>query len=164
MAIKSKIQWTDATWNPAIGCSKISKGCLNCYMMRDMGGRFKRDVNGTVTRTTPPTFKRPLKWQKQGLKAPDGSPLKVFTSSLTDIFHPAIDPYRNEIWKIIEQCPNLIFQILTKRIERYKTVFPERYFENGLPKNVWLGVSAENQKAYDERVHLLQWVGFLHQL
>lgn len=155
MALDSKIQWTDATWNVAVGCSKVSEGCKYCYMMRDFGpGSFKgggrKDsngnqipVNGTVTRTSKATFEKPLLWQRQGKRCIDGSPLKVFTSSLTDVFHPAIDEYRDEIWDIIRRCPDLIFQILTKRPERIAGNLPSDWGE-GYP-NVWLGVTVENQ-------------------
>lgn len=143
MAENSKIQWTDNTWNVAVGCEKISAGCKYCYMMRDYEGRFgRKDVNGTVTRTKSATFNKPLVWQKKGLKSADGRPLKVFTSSLTDVFHPQIDSYRDEIWDIIRRCPDLIFQILTKRPERMLMHLP-RDWGYGYP-NVWLGVSVEN--------------------
>ena len=148
MGQTSEISWTDATWNPAIGCTKISEECAMCYMMRDMGGRFKMEVNGTVTRTSPQTFNSPLKWQNKGIKSPDGRPLKVFTASLTDVFHPAIDPYRMEIWGIVEKCPDLQFQFLTKR--------PERFEESSIPliNNIWLGVSIGLNK-HGKRVELL---------
>ncbi|MCB0595470.1 MAG: DUF5131 family protein [Phaeodactylibacter sp.] len=142
--MNSAIQWTDATWNVAVGCTKVSPGCKYCYMMRDFEGRYGRsDVNGTVTRTKPGTFNAPLKWQKQGLRCVDGSPLKVFTSSLTDVFHPDIDEYRHEIWEIIRQCPDLIFQILTKRPERIIEHLPQDWGHGY--ENVWLGVSVESQ-------------------
>lgn len=152
----SKIQWTDMTWNPAIGCDKVSAGCKYCYMMRDMGGRWKKDVIGKVTRTKPSTFNAPLQWQDKGMKAADGTRLKVFTSSLTDIFHESIDPYRVEIWDIIRKCPDLIFQILTKRPERIKDHLPEDW---GLGyENVWIGVSVENQEMANLRLPILSHV------
>jgi len=159
MALNSHIQWTDATWNVAIGCSKVSEGCKFCYMMRDFGeGSFKgggrKDengeqipVNGTVTRTKPSTFNKPLVWQRQGKTCVDGSPLKVFTSSLTDVFHKQIDSYRDEIWDIIRQCPDLIFQILTKRPERIADHLPDDWGDGW--DNVWIGCTIENQKNID---------------
>lgn len=152
MGKESKIQWTDATWNIAIGCDKVSQGCKNCYMMRDwdpktsMKGKGRKiPVNGVVTRTKPETFNAPLKWQKQQKTSPTENRLKVFTSSLTDFFHPEIDSYRNEAWSIIKQCPDLIFQILTKRPERIKEHLPEDWGDGGY-ENVWLGVSVESDK------------------
>ena len=155
MGVISKIEWTDATWNVAIGCTKVSPGCKFCYMMRDMGGRFKKDVNGTVTRTSKQTFNQPLKWQKKGITSGDGSPLKVFTSSLTDVWHESIDTYRNEIWDIIEQCPDLIFQVLTKRAERIADHIPSC----GLPYNVWTGVSVESQEQIERAKILCETLG-----
>lgn len=153
MANNTKIQWTDATWNVAVGCSKVSPGCKYCYMMRDFDGRYGRsEVNGTVTRTKPGTFNAPLNWQKKGLTAPDGNKLKVFTSSLTDIFHEQIDSYRNEIWDIIRACPDLIFQILTKRPERIVNCLPQDWGE-GWP-NVWFGTSIESQDQVNRALEL----------
>ena len=151
MAIKSKIQWTDGTWNPAIGCTKVSDGCKYCYMMRDMGGRFGRDVNGTVTRSKPSTFRKPLQWHKSGITAEDGRPFKVFTSSLTDIFHPAIDEYRSEIWEVIRKCPHMVFQVLTKRPERIPECLPDDWGLEGY-KNVWMGCTIESSKHLHERI------------
>lgn len=151
MGLNSAIQWTDSTWNVAVGCNKVSPGCKYCYMMRDYEGRFGRsDVNGIVTRTKPGTFNNPMKWQKRGLKCIDGRPLKVFTSSLTDVFHPAIDSYRHEIWEMIKQCPSLVFQILTKRAERIQECLPDDW-PSAYP-NVWLGVSVED----NARMHRLE--------
>lgn len=163
MGKESKIQWTDATWNVAIGCDKVSAGCKNCYMMRDwnpetsMKGKGREiPVNGVVTRTKPATFNAPLKWQKQGLRSANGGRLKVFTSSLTDVFHPAIDDYRNEVWDIIKKCPDLIFQILTKRPERIEDHLPEDWGDGW--ENVWLGVSIENQEVFYERLQNFYFV------
>lgn len=153
MAANSKIQWTDATWNVAVGCDKVSPGCKYCYMMRDFGGRFGKEVNGTVTRTKPATFRAPLKWQREGRVGEGGRKLLVFTSSLTDLFHPAIDAYREEAWGIIRQCPDLVFQILTKRPERVLECLPEDWGEGW--ENVWVGVSAEDQQRANDRIPML---------
>lgn len=152
MAENSKIQWTDNTWNVAVGCSKVSAGCKYCYMMRkyENGLYGQWDVNGTVTRTKPGTFNKPLIWQKKWLQSQDGKPPKVFTSSLTDVFHEAIDSYRDEIWEIVRKCPDLQFQILTKRPERILENLPSDWGEGY--SNVWLGVSVENS----ETLHRIQ--------
>ncbi len=149
----SNIEWTDVTWNVAVGCTKVSPGCKHCYMMRDFGGRFSREVNGTVTRTKPGTFLKPLNWQAQKRTSPDGRRMKVFTSSLTDVFHPAIDEYRDEIWEIIRGCPDLDFQILTKRPERVLDNLPGDFSPEKFP-NVWMGVSVESQDQL-ERIEIL---------
>jgi len=156
MAYYSKIEWTGPTWNPGIGCDKVSPGCKYCYMMRDMGPKLKAreiEVNGNVTRTSDKTFYAPLNWQASGRRMEDGRRLLVFTSSLTDIFHEKIDEYRHEIWDIIKMCPDLIFQILTKRPERIVDHLPEDWGKGY--ENVWLGVSVEDQKRANERIPIL---------
>lgn len=152
----SKIEWTDNTWNVAVGCDKVSEGCKYCYMMRDMGGVHKMDVDGTVTRTSKKIFFKPLEWQKQARA--EGKKIKVFVSSLTDFFHPSIDSYRHEAWEIMAKCPDLIFQILTKRPERIEANLPEDWVDAAGQvnyRNVWLGTTIENQKRVVERVPTL---------
>lgn len=119
----SSIQWTDATWNIARGCTKVDEDCKYCYMYRD-GERFGYDAK-QVTRTKS-VFNLPLKIKE---------PSKIFMSSLTDVFHPEIDSYRDEARSIIKKCPQHIFQILTKRPER----IPVGWLD-GL-NNVWIGTS-----------------------
>lgn len=129
MAIDSKIQWTDHTWNVARGCTKVDADCLFCYMYRESlnGTRYEpKEVVKTKT-----VFDLPLKIKE---------PSKIFTSSLTDFMHKDIDAYRHEAFKIIRACPHHIFQILTKRTERLDYdhgLFPDDHYF----KNVWLGTS-----------------------
>lgn len=150
MAETSKIEWTDATWNVAVGCDKVSAGCANCYMY-DYMRRYGRDPR-VVTRTSPGVFNLPLRKNRDGSwKVPDGS--KVFTSSLTDFFHEDIDAFRDEAWAIIRRRPGLIFQVLTKRPERIAAHLPTDWGA-GYP-NVWLGATVENQDAADVRVPVL---------
>jgi len=128
MAEVSKIQWTDATWNIAVGCTKVDEDCKYCYMYRESmkGTRY----NPKEIRKTKTVFNLPLK-----LKVPS----KIFTSSLTDFFHEAIDEYRDEAWDIIRKCPQHTFQILTKRPERIAANLPKDWGEGW--DNVWLGTS-----------------------
>src|SRR5690242_14727421 len=102
MAIKSKIQWTDATWNIARGCTKVDDDCKFCYMYR--GSLDTTRYNPYRVIRTKGVFNLPLRLTE---------PSKIFTSSLTDFFHPDIDSYRNEAWDIIRKCPHHTFQILT---------------------------------------------------
>jgi protein gp37 len=148
----SKIEWTDNTWNIAVGCTKVSEGCKYCYMMRDFSRR-KWDVDGNVIRTKDKTFFKPLEWQNKGLKSLNGGMLKVFTSSLTDVFHPTCDEFRDEFWDVIRKCHNMVFQILTKRPERIKDNLPPDWGDGW--KNVALGVSVETQKRGVERIRVL---------
>ena len=133
---QSAIQWTDWTWNIARGCGKVDADCKFCYMYRDSfdGTRYNpREIVRTKT-----VFNLPLKIKETKSSVWSGKPL-VFTSSLTDVFHPAIDSYRNEMWDIIRKCPHLIFQILTKRPERILQHLPE--FWDEIKDHVWLGTS-----------------------
>lgn len=133
MAKNSSIEWTDASWNPWYGCLKVSPGCKQCYMYRDMK-RYGRDPF-TVTKAKPPTFNGPLKWKEQK---------KVFTCSWSDFFISEADNWRNEAWNIIRETPHLTYQILTKRPENIIDRLPEDW-GNGWP-NVWLGVSVETNE------------------
>ncbi len=132
MAKNSNIEWTDATWNPWYGCLKVSPGCKQCYMYRDMK-RYGRDPF-TVTRAKPPTFNGPLKWKENK---------KVFTCSWSDFFIAEADEWRDETWDIIKQTPHLTYQILTKRPENIIDRLPIDW-GNGY-SNVWIGVSVETQ-------------------
>jgi protein gp37 len=130
MANNSKIQWTDATWNIARGCTKVDEDCLFCYMYRESLNGTRYEPKKVVRTKT--VFNLPLK-----LKVPS----RIFTSSLTDFFHEDIDPYRDEAWEIIRKCPQHTFQILTKRPERIVDHLPVDWNLTGGYKNVWLGTS-----------------------
>lgn len=123
------------TWNPWRGCTKISPGCANCYMFREQR-RYGRDP-AVVVRTK--TWREPFRWQKKAEAA--GRTDLVFTCSWSDWFHEAADAWRSGAWEIVRRCPNLTFQILTKRPERIRDHLPADWGE-GYP-NVWLGVSVE---------------------
>lgn len=141
------IAWTDHTFNPWIGCTKVSPACANCYMYREMR-RYGRDPD-VVVRTK--TWGQPLKWQAEAKAA--GRIDMVFTCSWSDWFHEAADAWRDDAWAIVKACPNLIFQVLTKRADRIAGHLPADWGA-GYP-NVWLGVSAENQLMANRRVPAL---------
>lgn len=130
------IAWANHTWNPWIGCIKVSPGCKHCYMYRDRMERFNHDLEAitTIKRTGDETFKKPLK-----LSAPS----RVFTCSWSDFFIEQADAWRPEAWKIIRQTPGLTYLILTKRPENILARLPADW-GSGYP-NVWLGVSVESQ-------------------
>lgn len=134
MGKDSHIQWTDHTWNIARGCTKVDEDCRACYMYRDSlnGTRYNPYV---VTRTKT-VFNLPLKISK---------PSRIFTSSLTDWAHPAIDSFRHEVWDIVRACPHHDFQMLTKLTERLPDTLP-RDWGMGY-KNVWLGTSVGSEKS-----------------
>lgn len=131
MAERSGIEWTDATWNPWRGCTKVSAGCDNCYMFREQI-RYGRDPE-VVTRSKT-TFGDPLKWKL---------PKVVFTCSWSDWFHEAADPWRGDAWDVIRRTPQHTYLILTKRPGRMARHLPWSAFGDPWP-NVWLGTSIEN--------------------
>lgn len=140
MAETTGIEWTDRTWNPWYGCTKVSPGCAHCYMFREQT-RYRGTPE--VVQRSKTTFTEPLRWKE---------PARVFTCSWSDWFHEAADAWRDEAWDIIRRSPHLVFQILTKRPERIAAHLPADW-GNGWP-NVWLGTSIENQR-FVERATVL---------
>ncbi len=132
MGDRTGIGWTQATWNPWYGCTKVSPGCAHCYMFREMK-QYGRDPE-LVTRSKT-KFSDPLRWKEGKL---------VFTCSWSDWFHEAADAWRDEAWDVIRRTPQHTYQILTKRLERIAAHLPSDWGE-GYP-NVWLGTSVENQR------------------
>ena len=131
MGLRTKIKWTDHSWNPWIGCHKKSDGCVNCYMFEGQE-RWGRDPS-VILRCSPRTFNLPLRIKE---------PSQVFVCSWSDFFVEEADPWRSEAWNIIKQSPHLTFQILTKRPERIVRNLPADW-ASGWP-NVYLGVTIEN--------------------
>jgi protein gp37 len=136
--LKSPIQWTDYTWNPFHGCTKISDGCKFCYMYRNEE-RYKRNPSMLI-RSSKPIFYRPYKIKEPSL---------IFTCSFSDFFHKEADKIRHECWEIIKNTPQHQYQILTKRPERILECLPPDWGNGYL--NVWLGVSIESEK------YLFRW-------
>jgi protein gp37 len=137
MADKTNIGWTERTWNPWYGCHKVSPGCKNCYMFRELlayGGE------PNMVKQSKTKFNDPLRWQRR--LDGTGKAQMVFTCSWSDWFIEEADPWRGEAWAIIRRCPNLTFQVLTKRPERILAHLPADW--GGSYPNVWLGVSIEN--------------------
>jgi protein gp37 len=147
------IEWTDATWNPWQGCTKVSPGCEHCYMYRDLA-RYGKDPT-VVRRSSPQTFDLPLKKNRHGEWAiPDGS--KVFICSWSDFFHEAADGWREDAWDIIRERRGLTFQIVTKRVERVADHLPDDWRTGW--DHVWLLATAENQAMADVRASQLSQV------
>ena len=150
MGDKTGIQWTDHTWNPWQGCAKVSPGCDNCYMFRDMA-RYGKNPD-SVVRSSAATFNKPLRWNREAEAA--GVRRRVFLASWSDFFIKDADEWRSGAWDIIRRCPSLDFQILTKRHGRIADALPADWGPGF--DNVWLGVSAENREWWDRRVSVLR--------
>lgn len=156
MAENSGIEWTHHTFNPWIGCTKISAACDNCYAEawdnRGLqGGPSRWGVDATRTRTK--TWRNPIKWQKKAVE--NDVRYRVFTASLADVFdnHKSIEQsWRDDLWSLIRECPNLDFLLLTKRPQNIKKYLPSDWGD-GYP-NVWLGCTVESQKEADRLRHL----------
>ena len=135
---KSKIEWTEATWNPSIGCSKISAGCQNCYAEK-MANRLKAMrleayCDGFKFKILPERLEQPLKTKR---------PTRFFVNSMSDLFHEEMPhEFLDSIFNIIEQTPQHTYQILTKREKIMSDYFKNRK----IPDNVWLGVTVEDKK------------------
>lgn len=142
----SKIEWTESTWNPVTGCTKISAGCTNCYAAR-MAKRLKamgqaNYVNGFEVTLHPHALENPLKWKK---------PQTIFVNSMSDLFHDEVPlEFIQRIFAVMRRASWHTFQILTKRAER----LAELAVLIDWPSNVWMGVTVENSACVDRIDHL----------
>jgi len=143
-----KIEWTEQTWNPSAGCTKISSGCKNCYA-ESMAIRLHAMgtvgyENGFQFNTVPSRLNEPLKKKK---------PTVYFVNSMSDLFHENMPvDYLNKIFDVIEKTPQQTYQVLTKRSDRMFKYLNQRK----VPKNVWLGVTVENKKEGLPRIDKLR--------
>ena len=154
MSAKSKIEWTDATWNPVTGCTKISEGCRNCYAERIANRFWDHPFTEVQLRASflDKVFDQPYHWKK---------PRRIFVCSMGDLFHEDVPTsFIGDVVDVMGSTSQHTYMILTKRPQRMMELWNinsapgGRLGKNGL-KNVWLGVSVENQKAADERIPLL---------
>lgn len=152
------ISWADSTFNIAIGCEKCSEGCAYCYAERDMenpkyGSRFKGAWGPEKYRYTlsDAYWKKPLTWQRKAAR--EGRRIRVFTSSLCDVFeqHGLIDRERARLFDLVAETPNLDWLLLTKRIERAEQIWPWKT-QDEAPRNLWIGTTVENQARANQRV------------
>ena len=150
MAVGSKIEWTDATWNPVTGCNKISPGCKLCYAER-MTKRLKatgmvKYRNGFEVTWHPEALEIPLRWRK---------PRTIFVNSMSDLFHNQVpDQFVRDVFAVMEQANWHCYQVLTKRPERVVELDSELPW----PQQIWLGVSVESSR-YLNRIDLLRECG-----
>lgn len=157
----SNIEWTDHTFNPWIGCTKVSEGCKFCYAEAQMDHRFGRakwGPQGARVRTSPAYWRKPLQWDREA--AEQVTRKRVFCASLADVFEdrPELRRWRNELFlDLIDETPSLDWLLLTKRPENIMDMLPPHWRYQSIPDNVWIGTSVEHQKAADKRIpHLLE--------
>lgn len=138
MTMSSKIEWTEHTWNPISGCTKVSPGCKHCYA-ESMANRLKAMntkgyENGFKLTLQPDKLNQPLNRKK---------PTKYFVNSMSDLFHEKVPiEYIEKVFAVIDQCPQHIFQILTKRSNRMLQYFQK----HSVPQNAWIGVTVEDRR------------------
>ena len=153
MSDKSSIEWTDATWNPVTGCTKVSPGCAHCYA-ETIAERFRGTPafpNGFDVQLREHKLDLPKRWRK---------PRRIFVNSMSDLFHEDIpDEYIERVYQSMFEAPQHQYQVLTKRAERM-AVLLDRGIRWGLlpaaPRaNMWHGASVENQHWADERIPYL---------
>lgn len=151
MAENSKIEWTDHTFNPWIGCTKVSPACDHCYaeaMMDTRYGRVHWGAGEDRKRTSASNWQLPLRWNKQAAGAAE-RPF-VFCASLADVFDNEIDPvWRRDLFALIEATPNLVWLLLTKRIGNVVKMTDPLAGHRILPRNAALGATMANQEEYD---------------
>jgi protein gp37 len=150
MTTTSKIEWTEQTWNPIVGCTKISAGCKHCYA-ETLSRRLKAMgtagyENGFALTLLPNRLEEPLKRKK---------PTTYFVNSMSDLFHEKVpDSYIEQIVAVMAATPQHSYQVLTKRAARMARFFRTRH----VPANVWLGVSVENRRHGVPRIDYLRTI------
>lgn len=159
MGKETGISWTDSTFNTHWGCVEVSPACDNCYA-REVAKRFWPSENiwgkDAPRRLFPDKhLNQLLSWNATAAKR--GVPRKVFVNSMSDTFEDRrdLDGVRDKLFQIVEKTPFIIYQLLTKRADKINDMVPLRWTNDGWPSNVWMGVTAENQRRWDERVPLL---------
>jgi protein gp37 len=156
MAANSHIEWTEATWNPVTGCSKVSAGCKNCYAER-LAFRLQamenpRYVNGFGVTLHQDLVDLPKRWRE---------PRLIFVNSMSDLFHEQVPiEFVKQLFATMRACPQHTFQILTKRSERLRKLAPNLEWS----RNIWMGVSVEDARVLsrvDDLRGVPAWIRFL---
>lgn len=147
MNTNTKIEWTESTWNPVTGCTKVSEGCRHCYAERlakrlqAMGNRKYKE--GFEVTLHPNVLEEPLKWKKQSI---------IFVNSMSDLFHEDVPvDYIKRVFAVMKEADQHIFQVLTKREDRLQQLAHELIW----PSNVWMGVTVETAK-HKDRIDVLR--------
>jgi protein gp37 len=157
MGASTAIEWTDHTFNPWWGCTRVSPGCQHCY-----AETFSKRVGLTVWGPTAGRrffgdkhWAEPLKWERAAAK--EGRRHRVFCASMADVFEDRADliPHRARLFDLINRTDWLDWQILTKRPEHVMRLVPEHWHSYGFPPQVWIGATAEDQERADQRIPVL---------
>jgi protein gp37 len=150
MADGSAIEWTDATWNPVTGCTKISRGCDNCYAER-FSERFRNVPghpfsSGFDLTLRPERLEQPIRWRR---------PRMIFVNSMSDLFHKGIPrAHIDKVFQTMETANWHTFQVLTKRSSLMRDYLRARYGSSRSPAHIWCGVSVEDRQATSRITHL----------
>jgi protein gp37 len=142
MADSTEIEWTDSTWNPVTGCTKITAGCDLCYAER-FSERFRGVKghpfeNGFDLTLRPERLEQPLRWRQ---------PRRIFVNSMSDLFHKEVPtPFIDAVFHTMEQAAWHTYQVLTKRSSLMARYLRHRYKDGLSPRHIWFGVSIENAK------------------
>jgi protein gp37 len=150
MAENSSIEWTNSTWNPVTGCTKVSAGCDNCYAER-FSERFRGVPdhpfeNGFDITLRPKRIEQPLAWKRSKM---------IFVNSMSDLFHKDLpSDFIARVFETMEKADWHIFQVLTKRSSLMKKFINERYKTRPVPNHIWLGTSVEDQSKRSRIKHL----------
>ena len=162
MADKTKIEWCDATFNPWVGCTRVSPGCVHCYaetMMDKRWGKATWGPAGARIRTSADYWTQPVKWNRRAERA--GVRRRVFCASLADVFEDKVgqrdqmDGWRLDLFNLIAATPHLDWLLLTKRPENIQPLLrrlPAPHDNVGHFPNVWIGASVEDQERADTRI------------
>ncbi len=150
MAQQSDIEWTDATWNPVTGCTKIGLGCDNCYAHRFAerwrGIQGHPYEQGFDLRLWPSRLRQPSEWKK---------PRMIFVNSMSDLFHKNVDrEFIDKVFDTMETANWHVYQVLTKRSSLMRTFVNDRYNGGAVPRHIWLGVSVEDSAHKNRIEHL----------
>lgn len=152
MAQKTEIEWTDATWNPVTGCTKVGPGCDNCYAER-FAERWRGVPGhpyeqGFDLRLWPDRLRQPPLWKK---------PRMIFVNSMSDLFHKDVPrDYVDSVFDVMEKTDWHVYQVLTKRSSLMRNYINNRYKGARVPTHIWLGVSVENCAHKGRIAHLTQ--------
>jgi protein gp37 len=150
MAQMTNIEWTDATWNPVTGCTKVGPGCDHCYAER-FAERWRGIPGhpyqqGFDLRLWPDRLEQPMYWRK---------PRLIFVNSMSDLFHKAIPrTFLDAVFDVMEMADHHVYQVLTKRSSLLRRYVNQRYGVAGAPRHIWLGVSIEDRAHLSRLKHL----------